>query len=283
MDWYTQLDRSLFCDFGVVASASRQGKILTLCLDYEGNPSGGWSVVLHEVAHFSNVARLPGRDATPEQRERGEVETYVTQRDEGVYPNPMPYSLRNADSYAMFVKEVGDPNWNEESNPGRIAPNLELGGVMSLDGQYRLGTAGRLLWTPIGRNSQMTFGLSGLWFPEQGNTQNNSIPPDSLRAYTGAEIGFRWISEGHAVQFVLDVAGGGGAYFRTDEQVDTALASRIGLGVRIGGPQLGIGISVEAMKLFNLSDSDLTRDVTRDWLGGLMITGHWGGTSANPR
>ena len=282
MELFSQLDRALFCDFNVIASATRGGKILTLCLDIDGNPAGGWRVILHEVAHFSRVALLPARtSATSAQVASGEFETYT--RGQG-YPNPMPFSLRNADSYASFVEEIGAADWAEDSNAAAYAPTVEAGAALTLEEHTRPGVAGRIVWTPFGSSLQMIAGIGGVWFPRREEAEVTHPPdPSGLRAYVGAEVGLRWIVGGDKVQFVLDVAGGGGPYVRVDEQVDPALAARVGLGIRFGGPQLGFGISTDFMRLFHISEGDLVGDKADDWIGGLMIRGHWGGSSSRPR
>jgi hypothetical protein len=282
MDLFSQLDRALFCRFGVIASATRGSKILTLCVDLDGNPSGGWRVILHESAHFSGVALLPSReDATAAQTSAGEYETY---EGEPKYPNPMPYALRDADSYASFVRDISGETWTEEPNPAAFAPTLEVGGALTLEEHPRPGFSGRLLWTPLGSNLQMIAGVGGVWLPGLGGAEAAHPPaPTGLRAYAGAEIGLRWIVGGDRVQFVLDVAGGGGPYVTVDNAVDPALAARLGLGVRFGGPQMGFGISADVIRLFHLSEGELVGGRAEDWLGGLVLRGHWGGSSARPR
>ena len=57
-----------------------------------------------------------GGDATPDQVRRGEVETY--RGETGTYSYPGNFSLRNADSYARFIEEVGSESWAEEAESG---------------------------------------------------------------------------------------------------------------------------------------------------------------------
>jgi Domain of unknown function (DUF4157) len=278
---YSSLDRALFCRMDVLASATPTTtgeKILTLCLDSSGNFSNGWTTILHEVAHFSRIALLPARErASPEQVTSGEFETY--EHGDG-YPNPMPFSLRNADSYASFVRDIGTESWSEESNAAAFAPTIELGSALTLDSRHRFGLAGRAMWTPLGSNLQLITGVGGLYLPQLGSEVTR---PSDLRAYAGPELGLRWITGGRSTQFVLDVVGGGGSYVRVDESVDAALSARIGLGVRFGNPSAGFGISTEVMRLFNISTGDITRDATRDLFGSIMLRAHWGGSSSRPR
>lgn len=111
------LGRSLFCDFGVLATGTLGGNVATLCVNSKGEPAGGWETLLHEMVHLSGVGNLPDRSvATPEQMASGEFETY---KGEDTYPNPGGFSLRNADSYSSFVKTVGAASWTPHSRQPR--------------------------------------------------------------------------------------------------------------------------------------------------------------------
>jgi hypothetical protein len=288
VSWPADLDNRLFCRYNVAASARIGGNVVTLCIDIEGRPAGGWTTLLHEVVHLSGVADLPAREAgstemqaTDEQIARGEYEMY-----EGGdrYPNPTPYALRNADSFAAFVRDVGSASWSEESNPAAYLPTVEAGPVVSLEDTPRPGVGGRLLWTPLGGNFQMIAGVGGVWLPRIEERELSSPPePTDLRAYVGAELGLRWIVGGDDLQFVLDVAGGGGPYVTVDDDVDAALMGRLGLGLRYGGPQASFGVSAEVMRLLHLDNTGVVGDEASDWLGGLVFRGSWGGSSTTPR
>ncbi len=280
VDLLSRVDGRLFCPFNVLARGRVGGNVATLCVDADGTAAGGWPTLLHEMVHLSGVGNLPNREvATPAQVAAGEYETY--EGGQG-YPNPMPYSLRNADSYSSFVSDVGASGWSEESNPVAALPTIEAGPALTLEEAPRPGLEAGILWTPFGSNIQMIVGARALWLPHR-EEEEPIIEPTNLRAYAGPELGLRWIVGGNNVQFVLDVAGGGGAYVTVDEQVDWALAARLGLGVRFGGPQAGFGISTDFMRLFHFSKDDLVGNEAEDWLGGLVIRGHWGGSSSRPR
>lgn len=279
-----RVDSRLFCQSNVQASARVGGTVATLCVDVNGNPAGGWSTLLHEMVHLSGVGNLPDRSAaTPTQTAAREYETYEHQRGAGLYPNPMPFSLRNADSFSSFVAEIGAESWSAETNLGAFLPTLEAGGIMSLGSTPRFGLGGGMLWTPFGSNIQPLIGARALWLPTRGSDVPPAVQPTDLRAYAGGELGLRWITGGPRVQFVLDVAGGAGAYVTVDENVDPALMARLGLGLRFGGPQLGFGISADFMRLFHLNQSGLVGTGADDWFGGLGIRGHWAGSSTRPR
>lgn len=149
-DLMGRVDRRLFCQVGVNASAHVGGDIATLCVDRNGNPAGGWETLLHEVVHLSGVGNLPGTLASPAEIARGEVETY----EGGVtYPNPAPFSLRNADSYSSFVRDVGAENWAEEPNLAALVPRLEAGAALSLESTPPPRVDGRHLLDAIWQRS----------------------------------------------------------------------------------------------------------------------------------
>lgn len=277
----TKADRRLFCSFNVLASARVGGNVSTLCVNAAGVPAGGWSTLLHEMFHLAGVGALPSKeDATPQQVTAGEYESYKGSEN---YPNPGLTALRNADSYSSFVEEVGAENWSAESAASAALPSIEAGPITSLSSSPRPGLGAGLLWTPFGGSVQMIVGARALWLPKRDAETSSSVLPTNLRAYAGPELGLRWIVGGDRTQFVLDVAGGGGPYVTVDEQVDPALAARVGLGIRFGGPAAGFGIGADFMKLFHFDKNDLVGSEADDWLGGLMLRGHWGGSSATPR
>lgn len=280
VDLLSHVDRRLFCRFNVLATGRVGGNVATLCVDADGVPAGGWVTLLHEMVHLAGIGDLPAReDATPAQVSAGEFETY-----EGAagYPNPMPFSLRNADSFANFVEDVGAQGWSEESDAAAFAPTLELGAAMSLEELPRPGLAAGMLWTPFGSSVQMIVGARALWLPQR-EAEAGVVPPTALRAYAGPELGLRWIVGGDRAQFVLDVAGGAGTYVTVEDQVDPAVAARLGLGVRFGGPRAAFGIGADFMRLFHFDEGALVGGGADDWLGGIMLRGHWGGSSARPR
>jgi hypothetical protein len=278
-DLLSRVDSRLFCQSNVNATGSVNGNVATLCVDIDGRPAGGWETLLHEMVHLCGLGNLPDRDdADQAQLGSGEYEMYG---HEATYPNPMPFSLRNADSYSSFVREVGDSGWSAESNPAAGLPTVEAGPAMTLENNPRPGLSAGLLWTPLGSNLQWILGARALWFPQRD--REPALEPTDLRAYAGAELGLRWIVGGDRTQFVLDIAGGGGPYVTVDEQVDPAFAARVGLGLRVGGPELGFGVSADVMRLFHLRGENLVGGAAEDWFGGLMLRGHWGGTSTRPR
>jgi hypothetical protein len=75
-----------FCQLPEAARAEICGTRMTLCLSElagEDRPLvvGGWATVLHEVVHLACIGDLPEfRLASPEQRRRGEFETYYHDR-----------------------------------------------------------------------------------------------------------------------------------------------------------------------------------------------------------
>lgn len=277
----SRVDRRLFCRFDVLATGRVGGNVATLCVDADGEPAGGWETLLHEMVHLSGVGNLPARDeATPAQVRAGEYETY---RGGAAYPNPTPYSLRNADSYASFVSAVGAAGWSEESVAPALAPTLEAGPAMTLEARPRPGIEAGMLWTPFGTSIQMIVGARALWLSRPPGEEGRPPEPTALRAYAGPELGLRWITTTSGVQFVLDVAGGGGPYVTVEDEVDPALAARLGLGVRFGGPRAGFGISTDVMRLFHFDESGLVGTGADDWLGGIVLRGHWGGSSTTPR
>lgn len=301
-----QVDPRLFCQVGVLATGVPGGNVATLCVDIEGNPVSGWETLFHELVHLSGIGNLPDRGrATPAQTSAREYETYEHESREArdrenaslaqagveregapppvLYPNPMPFSLRNADSFSSFVAQVGAESWSAESNVAAYLPTLEAGGLMTFEGAPRFGVAGGLLWTPFGSNLQPIIGARALWLPRRETDVAPAVQPTDLRAYAGVELGLRWIVGGPRVQFVLDVAGGVGPYVTVDNSVDPALAARLGLGLRVGGPQAAFGIGADFMRLFHFDQGALVGDAAEDWLGGLVVRGHWGGSSIRPR
>jgi len=281
VDLLARVDRRLFCRFNVLASGRVGGNVAILCVDADGNPEGGWETLLHEMVHLSGVGDLPSREnATPAQVTAGEYESY--QGGER-YPNPEPYSLRNADSYSSFVSEVGAAGWSQESIAPLFAPGLELGPALSLERGPRPGLEAGLTWTPLGSELQMIVGARALWLPRGRGEETTPPPPTALRAYAGPEIGLRWITRTRPVQFVLDVAGGAGPYVTVDNRVDPALAARLGLGLRVGGPTMAFGVGADFMRLFHLDQGNLVGTGADDWFGGLTIRAHWGGSSGRPR
>jgi len=272
------VDRSLLCDFGDLATGTLNGNVATLCIGADGQPAGGWDTLLHEMVHLCGVGNLPDRRvATPAQKSSGEFETY---KGEKTYPNPNSFALQNADSYSSFVKTVGASSWTPESNPAALLPTLDAGGVMTLSSQPRFGVTAGMQWTPFGSNLQPIIGARALWLP---HGDDEKAKQTDLRAYTGAELGLRWIGGEGNLRFILDVAGGGGPYVDVAGNVDPALATRLGAGLRVGGPTVGFGVSAEVMRLFHFDSSGLVGTTADDWLGGLVLSGHWGGTSSRPR
>ncbi|MGH8864098.1 MAG: DUF4157 domain-containing protein [Pyrinomonadaceae bacterium] len=305
-DLIGRVDRRLFCQVGVLATGRLGGNVATLCVDIDGNPVSGWETLFHEMVHLSGVGNLPDRDdATPAQTSAREYETYQHESREAIdresamlggaglaregparpvlYPNPMPFSLRNADSFSSFVAQVGAESWSAESNVAAYLPTLEAGPLMTFEGAPRFGVGGGMLWTPFGSNIQPIIGARALWLPRRDQDVAPAVQPTDLRAYAGVELGMRWIVGGSRVQFVLDVAGGAGPYVTVDNNVDPALAARLGLGLRVGGPQLGFGIGADFMRLFHFDQGALVGNAADDWLGGLVFRGHWGGSSSRPR
>lgn len=283
-DLIASVDRRLFCQTNVQASARVGGTVATLCVDANGTPAGGWNTLLHEMVHLAGVGNLPDRTAaSAAQTSAREYETYEHERGAGLYPNPMPFSLRNADSFSSFVAEIGADSWSAESNVAAYLPTIEAGGLISLESSPRVGLSAGMLWTPFGSNIQPLIGARALWLPQREADVPPAVQPTDLRAYVGGELGLRWIAGGPRVQFVLDVAGGAGAYVTVDENVDPALMARLGLGLRIGGPQAAFGIGAEFMRVFHIDQGSLVGTEADDWFGGLGIRGHWGGSSTRPR
>lgn len=283
-DLLQRVDGRLFCQSNVQASARVGGTVATLCVDIHGSPAGGWSTLLHEMVHLSGVGNLPDRSAaTTAQTSAREYETYEHERGAGLYPNPMPFSLRNADSYSSFVEEIGAESWSAEGNVAAYLPSVGVGGLMSFEGAPRFGLTGSMMWTPFGSNIQPLIGARALWLPRRDADVPPAVQPTDMRAYVGGELGFRWITGGPRVQFVLDVAGGAGPYVTVDENVDLGLMARLGLGVRFGGPRAAFGVSTDVMRLFHIDNGSLVGTSADDWFGGLSIRGHWGGTSTTPR
>lgn len=305
-DLIGQVDRRLFCQVGVLATGRVGGNVATLCVDIDGNPVSGWATLFHEMVHLSGVGNLPDRaQATPAQTTAREYETYEHESREAIdresailgqaglersgpappvlYPNPLPFSLRNADSFSSFVEQIGAESWSSESNVGAYFPTLEAGPLMTLEGAPRFGLGAGMLWTPFGSNIQPIIGARALWLPRRDEDVPPAVQPTDLRAYVGAELGLRWIVGGSRVQFVLDVAGGAGPYVTVDDNIDLGLAARLGLGLRVGGPQAAFGIGADFMRLFHIDSSGLVGNEADDWLGGLVFRGHWGGSSSRPR
>lgn len=77
--------------------AQTRGWRIQLCFK---NGDMEWSDILHEVTHTAFASG---------------AETYMGDKEPGQH-YPPDNALNNADSYAMFVKEVGDPNWKEEQH-----------------------------------------------------------------------------------------------------------------------------------------------------------------------
>lgn len=282
IDLLTHVDGRLFCAFNVLATGVVGGNVATICVNAQGQPAGGWSTLLHEMVHLSGVGDLPDRASPQANMTTGFFETY--QHEAGtLYPNPNNFALRNADSFAHFVSTVGASSWTPETNPARFAPTLDVGGVMTLGSQPRFGMTGGLQWTPFGSSLQAIIGARAIWLPRRDNELATGTRPTDLRAYAGAELGLRWIGGQGNVRFILDVAGGAGPYVDVAGNVDAALAARLGAGVRFGGPSAGFGVSADVMRLFHFDSGGLVGTTADDWLGGAVISGHWGGTSTRPR
>lgn len=272
--------RHLFCRPHVGASAEVGGNRVTLCILEDGSVSGGWITFLHEVVHLSGVGDLPGRQrASAAQRQRGEFETYEHERDEGRFPNQGSFSLRNADSYAHFIRQIGAASWSAESTPAG-APLLSAGPALSLsDG--RLGAFGRAEWIPLGsRHVQWLLGFQGIGLTD-ATRSDGPLDPDGTRAFVGAETGVRFLLGHGSVMGVVDLAGGGGMLLTRQGEWAPATSARAGLGLRWGSPSFGGSAGVEIQTLFNFAREEVRP--AEDLIPALRFGLHWGGNANNPR
>ena len=296
------------CQHRTSAMASAGGPI-TLCVDSPDTETGtmsgepgetrfvrdGWNTVLHEVLHVTGIADLPVRrehdgDATEEQEARGEVEVYRGEvaGETGAFSYPGPYSLRNADSYARFIEEVGAESWAEESESAWRwvpQPGVTLGGVLTED-YVQPVVAARLTLTGIGPGLQFispTLGVSGVWIPGVGVLRDP--PPPGMeppaaepQAFVGGEGGFR-IGVPGPVSFVFDFSVGAGARWSgPDFEPDFALYPRVAPSLRFGSPDLGGNLGIDFGRLFTFADQ-----AEDQWILGISGGVHWGGSAGAPR
>jgi len=152
------------CKSAVRAGANIGGRASTwriaLCFN---NGDISWSDVLHEIIHASSIGR-------------SSAEMYL--EDSGYPPD---YALENADSYASFIKEVGEPGWTEET-PQTFDTKVEAGLALQ-KGNVKPVFGARLEWTPRGpglRVFDIVGGPSLLWAPNggllsQGGTGNELL------------------------------------------------------------------------------------------------------------
>ena len=127
----------------------RGGWRIALC--FTGNEIE-WQPILHEVVHAAFTGTT-------------ESETYLG----GGTAYPPANALKNADSYASFAKEVGDPGWVEEA-PATFDTKLEAGLSLNADAIKPVFGA-RLELTPRGPGMRLVDLVGGpgvLWAPNGG-------------------------------------------------------------------------------------------------------------------
>lgn len=132
-----------FCRWSTQAFHTVGTNYITMCVNMDGRLMSDWDTLVHEVVHLTGIGNLTSReDASTEQQRHREFETYAFQREEGLYPNPNEYALRNADSYAEFIKVVRAPDYSDNSGWPGWAKGLK-GGIIA--GLAAGGLAGALL------------------------------------------------------------------------------------------------------------------------------------------
>ena len=289
------------CGEDIEGTASEGGP-LTLCVDspdtetgtHSGEPGetrfvhGGWNTVLHEVVHVSGLGDLPvrqahGGSATAEEEARGEVETY--HGESGAFAYPGPFSLRNADSYARFIEEVGSESWTEDPESGWRwvpQPGIMTGGILT-PGFMQPVLAARLTMTGIGPGLQYvipTFGVSGVWVPGVGEPRGEATPgvEPQTRAFVGGEPGMRVGVPGR-ISFVVDITTGVGARWSGPSmEPEFALYPRIAPSLRFGSPSVGGSLGIDFGRLFTFADK-----APDEWILGLSGGIHWGGSASGTR
>ena len=267
----------LFCRNNVEGSYTPGTRRITFCTNIDGRVgSNAWGLLLHEIVHLAGIGNLLNRidpALTAEQRAAGEYEVY---RGEDNYANV--FSLRNADSYSEFVKDVSSSSYAEDSNAILAAPNITLGVVSALT-QFRPGMIGRLTWSPLGGNTQFIVGLNGVWFPP---SDDFDVPELSgLRAYTGGELGLAHIFGGD-IGGHIELGAGAGTFIRQDGEIDLGISARLSGGVRFGGPEAGFSINADVQRILQINDGAVVGGLEANWYGGISFSGRWG-TSGRPR
>lgn len=290
-DNHTFLCRPLSSEFGCTGEElARAGEDsdITVCMG-AGSPMFDWETILHELFHASGEAMLPtfGENATPQQVERGEFETYFhpqgTESDDPRfqrYPSAEP--LRNADSYAHLISSLSASDWAPEGNAARFIPALSLGaGVMLGGGNVEPVAAARLAFTPLGRGLHfITPGAVGLWMPGLGTVDATDPDAEQPRAYVGGEIGLRAVTGSGPVAGVFDLGAGIGSVFRRSETASVGSLVRGSAGLRFGTESAGASINLDLMRMFDFA---LQQQRPDGWIIGLSLQGHWGGHSGAPR
>jgi hypothetical protein len=209
-----------------------------------------WDSVLHEVMHTSGLAT-------------GVREVY--RHESRSYP-PSD-ALRNADSYAGFVADAGDPGWQEGK---QFAFDIRAEAGSPLVGRAPVLGA-RFEWTPRGpglRLLDLTLGTSMLWSSKAG-----ALPGEAgLRV--GGEIGLRIRPRSVPLIFDLDA----GALVGLGGSGRASVTGRLSATWQIGGLDSRILAGVDLRAIY-----DEAKAQPDQWILGVSIGRRWGRPSRRRR
>jgi hypothetical protein len=260
-------NRMLGCPAGRGGATVVNEHIIRLCGFYGLPGFTEWLTVLHEIVHAAGVGTLAmNREAYMEA---------------GVLPYPPPTreALRNADSYAQLVRQVGASQWQAEAAAVQLTPTVLAQAGIALGGEAGVQPVlgARLELTALGEGLSVvdfTSGLTFLWLPQFGIVPPGGGPERDItdRFYAGAEAGAR-INLTQRPAVFIDVTGGLGAFWPGGTATpDFAATLRGTLGLRYGSPSAGFTAGIDLQGLLD------TAEAARGGLViGFGIGGYFGG------
>jgi len=245
----------LFCDKNewspqdqVGGAVVRMTRNVVICTSRSA-PFTKWTTVLHEIMHRVGI--------------HGE-EIY---RHQAGYPSKNP--LRNADSYAGLVDDLGDSDW-KPCRPTVFAAK-GFGGV---SGESRLVMGVRLEFMPTGpalHVVDLVLGANFLWSPKWGVLGGEDEQKKvKSQGYAGGELGARLTLPNKYGSLMFDATAGLGLRGNFDD-VAPAASARVGAHWRFGKGPSGFEAGADAMRLWNLSG-----EKQGEWVLGISL-GYRGG------
>jgi hypothetical protein len=205
-----------------------------------------WDSVLHEIVHGGNIGHM-----SPAK------EVY---RNDPEYPPAN--AIRNADSYAAFVKEVGAADWSEEGPPMPKEFRI-LGGLRKQQQETRPLLAMRFEVTPLGpglRTVDLALGGTAFWLPK---TQSFSRGGGAT-----ADVSLRLLAPPRAL--VFDIGTGANFTYTSEEGGQFAALVRAAATWRIGGVDSRWAATVDFNAMYD--KAQLEPD---SWLVGVSIGRRW--------
>jgi hypothetical protein len=226
---------------------------VVICTD-KNAPYSQWTTVLHEVMHRVGI--------------HGE-EIY---RHEGGYPGKNP--LRNADSYAGLVDDLGESDW-EPCKPTVFGAKA-LGGFGANSGVVM---GARIELTPHGTALHVVDFMAGvnfLWSPRLGILGHGKDDPKTVmsRGYLGFEGGLRInVPRKHGTLMFEAAVGLGKSGL--DEFGGAGATARVAAQWRFGKGPAGSEVGLDLTKLWSFSD-----DAKGDWVVGVSVGYRFGRAGA---